>query len=262
MEFHDAGKSNDDKYLHYLTDELKSLNDDIRTNNETDLRIGLLMMGRPAPGSNNIVDGMLRFAKKRGNVHLIGFSNGLKGVFDEHFFEVTEESFANFRNLGGCDYLGRSLDQLSTIEERKTTMETCQKLKLNGLVMIGATHTLTDSLHLNEYFLAHECNTRVIAVPATVEGNIQHGYIGTSLGFDTASKVYSQHVGNMLTDSASAIKYWYFIRLAGKDPSHVVLECAHNTHPNMTIISEECSHRNETLQDIVNRIVNLVVQRW
>lgn len=92
--------------------------------------------------------------------------------------------------------------------------------------MIGATHTLTDACSLSEYFLKHNVTTRVIAVPATVDGNIRHNYVSTSIGFDTASKVYSQLIGNMLTDSASAIKYWYFIRLMGRDPSHLVLEAA------------------------------------
>jgi 6-phosphofructokinase 1 len=65
----------------------------------------------------------------------------------------------------------------------------------------------------------------------------------------------------MLSDSASAIKYWYFIRLMGRDPSHLVLECAMQTHPNLVIISEECSQRGETLIDIVNRICDMVEER-
>lgn len=105
-------------------------------------------------------------------------------------------------------------------------VELSKKEGLTGLVMIGATHTLTDAAALSEYFLEHNVDTRVIAVPATVDGNIRHNYISSAIGFDTASKVYSQLIGNMLTDSASAIKYWYFIRLMGRDPSHLALECA------------------------------------
>ena len=101
----------------------------------------------------------------------------------------------------------------------------------------------------------------MVVVPATVNGNIRHSFISTSIGFDTASKVNSQLIGNMLSDSASAIKYWYFIRLMGRDPSHLVLECAMQTHPNMVIISEECAHRGETLIDIVNRICDIVQER-
>jgi 6-phosphofructokinase len=105
--------------------------------------------------------------------------------------------------------------------------EACINHKLTGLITIGATHTLTDTLYLTDYLLKEEIPTRVIGIPATVDGNIHHNnYISSSLGFDTASKVYSQLIGNMLTDSASAIKYWYFIRLMGADPSHLALECA------------------------------------
>ena len=120
---------------------------------------------------------------------------------------------------------------------------------------------MTDGCALSEYFLANQIDTSVVVVPATVNGNIRHSFISTSIGFDTASKVYSQLIGNMLSDSASAIKYWYFIRLMGRDPSHLVLECAMQTHPNMVIISEECAHRGETLIDIVNRICDIVQDR-
>lgn len=102
----------------------------------------------------------------------------------------------------------------------------CQKLSLTGLIIIGATHSLSDAVHLADYFLEKKVNTRVVTIPSSVDGNMDHNYISTALGFDTASKVYSQLIGNMLTDSASAIKYWYFIRLMGQDPSHLALECA------------------------------------
>jgi diphosphate--fructose-6-phosphate 1-phosphotransferase len=179
----------------------------------------------------------------------------------EDVMQISEESFQGFRNLGGYDYLGRSHDYLRSPTEQEQAANLCQKYKLTGLVMIGATHTLSDACSLSNYFLAKSVPTRVIGVPATVNGNIRHNFISTSIGFDTASKVYSQLIGNMLTDSASAIKYWYFIRLMGRDPSHLVLECAMQTHPNLVIISEESANRGETLIDIVNRICDIVAER-
>lgn len=128
-------------------------------------------------------------------------------------------------------------------------------------MLVGATRTLTDGARLTEYFVQYNIMTKICVVPATLDGNIRHKFLQTTLGFDTASKVYSQLIGNMLTDSASAIKYWYFIRLMGRGPSHLALECALKTHPNMVIISEECAFRGETLPDVVNRIADLVVKR-
>jgi diphosphate--fructose-6-phosphate 1-phosphotransferase len=221
----------------------------------------VIYLGRQAPGGNNIVDGLLRYQNKRAHVKLVGFMNGVTGLMKEDTIEITEESFKPFRNLGGVDYLGRSHDQLRTPDQQAKAAEVCKKLGLTGLVLVGATHTLTDAALLSEYFLANGVDTRVVAIPATVDGNIRHNYVSSAIGFDTASKVYSQLVGNMLTDSASAIKYWYFIRLMGKDPSHLAVECAMQTHPNMVIVSEECAQRGETLYDIVNRICDLVVER-
>jgi len=128
-------------------------------------------------------------------------------------------------------------------------------------VIVGATHAMTDAVYLSEFFEANNSSCRVIAVPATVDGNIHHNYIQTSIGFDTASKVYSQLIGNMLTDSASAIKYWYFIRLMGKDPSHLAVECALKTSPNYVIVSEECKDRNESLEDIVKNLATIIQKR-
>jgi 6-phosphofructokinase len=133
-------------------------------------------------------------------------------------------------------------------------VSTCKNLNLTGLIFVGATACLTDAIFLSEHLLKQEVSTRVIVILATVDGNVHHKYIQASIGFDTASKVYSQLVGNMLTDSASAVKYWYFIRLMGKEPSHLALECALKTCPNMCIVAEECVDRKETLRDIVNNL--------
>lgn len=173
---------------------------------------------------------------------------------------ITEESFGPYRNLGGYDYLKRSRERLEP-NEFSVLADSCKRHGITGLALVGATHTLTDGARLAEYFLQNKIDTKVIVIPATLDGNIRHNYLQSSLGFDTASKVYSQLIGNMLTDSASAIKYWYFIRLMGKDPSHLALECALRTHPNMVIISEESAFRGESLKDIVARIADLVCER-
>ena len=180
---------------------------------------------------------------------------------EETFITISEDTFKPFRNLGGQDYLGRSHDMLRTPEQQAQAAKVARSLNLTGLVVIGATHSLTDAATLSEYFLQQGISTKVIGVPATVDGNVKHKYVSSAIGFDTASKVYSQLIGNMLTDSASAIKYWYFIRLMGRDPSHLALECAMQTHPNIVIISEESASRGETLPDIVNRIADVIVER-
>lgn len=120
------------------------------------LRIGLVYLGRQAPGANNVVDGLLRFKAQRGDVELVGFINGVEGIYKEEFVEMTKESFSLYANLGGIDYIGRGTDQLRTETEKKRTAEVCQKLGLHGLVMVGATHTLTDGVYLTNYFLEHK----------------------------------------------------------------------------------------------------------
>lgn len=128
-------------------------------------------------------------------------------------------------------------------------------------MLVGATHTLSDALLISDFLLKEGSKTRVITVPCTVDNNIGHHMLESIVGFDSASKVYSQLIGNIMIDAASAVKYWYFIRLMGRDPSHLVLECALQTQPNITIISEEVAARGATLDDVVKEIADVIVMR-
>ena len=124
-------------------------------------------------------------------------------------------------------------------KELSAVKNTCLTLDLDGLVVVGASHTLTDTIIVSNYLLRENVKTRVVAVPCTVDNNIQHPMLEGIVGFDSSSKTYSQLIGNIMIDAASAVKYWYFIRLMGRDPSHLVLECALQTHPNVVLISED-----------------------
>lgn len=223
-------------------------------------KICILFCGNASPGGNNVIDGLLKFQLQKKGLEVYGYMNGSTGIMDKTLIKITEDSFAPYRNLGGYDYLGKSSDQLSQAHFEPLGAQ-CKANGITGLIIVGATHSLTDAVKVSEYFKVNKIDTNVVVVPATIDGNIRHNYIQATLGFDTASKIYSQLIGNMLTDSASAIKYWYFIRLMGRDPSHLVLDCALKTHPNMCIISEECAYRGESLPDIVRRISDLVMDR-
>ena len=252
---HNVRKSGDD-----ILDQMN--NKFYEDSGDREVNIGLLYLGAQTTGGNNIVDGLLRFKSQNPEkVKIVGFIEGMRGVETNNVLEITDERFKLFNNTGGYDFLGKSSEAVRNQHQLEIVKEACLKHKLTGLIMVGATHTLTDATMVSDYLLSQKIDTRVIAIPATVDGNIHHSYVATSLGFDTASKVYSQLVGNMLTDSASAIKYWYFIRLMGRDPSHLAIECALKTHPNVVLMSEECAMRNETLVDIVKRLADIIEQR-
>jgi diphosphate--fructose-6-phosphate 1-phosphotransferase len=227
-----------------------------------ELRIGIVFCGRQAPGGNNIVNGLLEYQmRSQRKVSLFGFTNGTVGMFKGQHIEITQENFKYYRNHGGYDFLGRSVDKIRSKEELEATRKACEELNLDGLVLVGATHTMTDCLLLSDYFISHAVKTNIIVVPSSVDGNVSHPLFESTVGFDTASKVYSQLIGNIMTDSASATKYWYLMRLMGRDPSHLVLECALQTHPNYVIISEECGQRSSNLSDIVHDICDVINQR-
>ena len=239
-----------------------SLNERFKTHGSKSFggKICIFYCGNASPGGNNIIDGLLKFQQQKKGLEILGILTGADGIEKESLIKITEESFAPYRNLGGYDYLGKSKDQLSD-EHVDSLAKLCKKHGITGLVLVGATHSLTDAIKISEYFKTTKVDTNVVVVPAAIDGNIRHNYFQACIGFDTAAKIYSQLIGNMLTDSASAIKYWYFIRLMGRDPSILALECGLKTHPNMVIVSEECAYRGESLPDIVRRIADLVVDR-
>lgn len=178
---------------------------------------------RQSPGGNNVIDGLLDFARVN-DAQIFGFLHGSKGLLEQKVLEVTEENYKFFRNQGGYHYLGRYADKIRSQEELLKTKQTCENMDLDGLVMVGASHTMTDAAYLTNYFIENNVKTRVITVPCTIDNNVSNHMLEQSIGFDTASKTYSQQIGNIMIDSASAVKYWYFMRLMGRDPSHLVLE--------------------------------------
>jgi len=224
------------------------------------LKIGVMFSGRQASGGHAIIEGLLTFAKKNEGT-LYGFVDGTKGLFDGVAIVVDDNNFEFYRSQGGYHFLGRSFDKLRNPEECEKAHKTLTKMGIDGLVMIGASHTLTDALIFSDFLLKAGSNTKIVAVPASIDNNVSHNLIEATVGFDTASKVYSQLVGNIMNDAASSIKYWYFIRLMGRDPSHLALECALQTHPNVVIISEEVEHKGQNLEEIVNEIADVVVAR-
>lgn len=253
----------DEKLQNDIADSknIKSLNESFGQHNQSELRIGVIICGRQAPGMHNIIDGLIRFAKNHGKTELIGFTNGTRGFFNGDHVIITEENFAFYKNQGGCEFLGRSVDQIRSQAHYESAKETCVKFNLSGVVLVGASHTLSDASHLTDYFLTEGVKTRVVGVPSTIFGNISHKFVETTVGFDTASKLYSQLIGNIMTDAASAVKYWYFMRLMGGDPSHLAAESALQTGPNSVLISEQSAKDHETLLAIVDRICDLITKR-
>jgi 6-phosphofructokinase len=224
------------------------------------VNIGIVFLGRQAPGAHNVIDGILLATEKTGG-KIYGFLGGNIGLLQQSYFLITRENFYPYRNTGGMDFLGRIGDSIRGEEQFEKVRATCKSLSLDGLIIIGATHALTDAAYISEYFLAHNEKTKVIGVPLSVDNNISHSLFEVTLGFDTASRVNAELVGNMMTDSASATKYYYFIRLMGRDPSHLALECALQTHPNIIIVSEFHKNEGDTLVDIVKQISDLVQER-
>ncbi|KAF8729671.1 hypothetical protein HU200_017623 [Digitaria exilis] len=226
------------------------------------VRVGIVFCGRQSPGGHNVVWGLYEAIKAHNqNSKLIGFLGGSDGLLAQKTLEITDEVLSSYKNQGGYDMLGRTKDQIRTTEQVNGAMASCKALKLDALVIIGGVTSNTDAAQLAETFAEAKCATKVVGVPVTLNGDLKNQFVETTVGFDTICKVNSQLISNMCTDALSAEKYYYFIRLMGRKASHVALECALQSHPNMVILGEEVAASKLTIFDITKQICDAVQAR-
>ncbi|CAD5181683.1 unnamed protein product [Musa acuminata subsp. malaccensis] len=226
------------------------------------MRVGVVFCGRQSPGGHNVVWGLYSAIK----IHnpdsiLLGFVGGTEGLFAQRTLEITDEVLATYKNQGGYDLLGRTVDQIRTTEQVNAALTACRDLKLDGLVIVGGVTSNSDAAQLAETFAEAKCPTKVVGVPVTFYGDLKNQFVETDVGFDTVCRVNSQLISNVCIDALSAEKYYYFIRLMGRKASHVALECALQSHPNMLILGEEVALSKLTIFDITKQICDAVQVR-
>ncbi len=230
--------------------------------NKKVIKMAVVLSGGQAPGGHNVIAGILDGLKKANAKNkLYGFLGGPSGILENKFVEITPKLMADYRNTGGFDLIQSGRTKIETPEQLKTAKENILKNKFNALVIIGGDDSNTNAAVIAEYFKQEGVKVNVIGVPKTIDGDLKNSQIETSFGFDTATKIYAELVGNICRDVNSARKYWHFVRLMGRSASHITLEVALKTHPNITLIGEEVLAQKKTLSQIVNDIAKVVVDR-
>ena len=224
--------------------------------------VGVILSGGQAPGGHNVISGIFDGLKALNpNNKLYGFLGGPSGLVEHKYIELTEEVVKEYRNTGGFDIIGSGRTKLEEEAQYEDGAEICKKLGINAVVVIGGDDSNTNACVLAEYYLQKKTGIQVIGCPKTIDGDLKNEMIETSFGFDTACKVYSELIGNIQRDANSAKKYWHFIRLMGRSASHITLECALQSQPNICIVSEEVEANNMTLNEVVDDIVKVIVNR-
>jgi pyrophosphate--fructose-6-phosphate 1-phosphotransferase len=226
------------------------------------VNVGVILSGGQAPGGHNVIAGLFDGIKAiHKDSRLYGFILGPGGLIEHKYTELTDSIIDAYRNTGGFDMIGSGRTKLETEEQFDKGLEILKKLNITALVIIGGDDSNTNACVLAEYYKKIGAGVQVIGCPKTIDGDLKNEQIETSFGFDTACKVYSEVIGNIERDCNSAQKYWHFIKLMGRSASHIALECALQTQPNICIISEEVEDKNLSLDDIVTHIASIVTQR-
>ncbi len=226
------------------------------------LRVGVILSGGQAPGGHNVIAGLYDGLKKGNSASkLFGFEGGPSGLIEGTYLEIKDRLMNEYRNTGGFDIIGSGRTKIETPEQIAASMATAKKMKLDAIVIIGGDDSNTNAALLAEHFITAGMSTQVIGVPKTIDGDLKNEMIETSFGFDTACKTYSEVIGNIERDANSAKKYWHFIKLMGRSASHIALECALQTQPNICLISEEIEAKKMTLRKITDEIATIVAKR-
>ena len=230
--------------------------------NNAKMNVGVILSGGQAPGGHNVISGLFDEVKKLNpDNRLYGFLMGPGGLVDHNYIEITAENLQAYRNTGGFDMIGSGRTKLEKEDQFEKGLEIIKKLDIKAVVIIGGDDSNTNACVLAEYYAAKQHGVQVIGCPKTIDGDLKNDQIETSFGFDTATKTYSELIGNIERDCNSARKYWHFVKLMGRSASHIALECALQTQPNICLISEEIQAKDQTLNDIVEYIAGVVAYR-
>jgi pyrophosphate--fructose-6-phosphate 1-phosphotransferase len=226
------------------------------------VNVGVILSGGQAPGGHNVIAGIFDGIKDMNpESRLYGFILGPGGLVDHKYVELTANIIDEYRNTGGFDIIGSGRTKLETKEQFDKGLEILKELNIKALVIIGGDDSNTNACVLAEYYAQIGAGVQVIGCPKTIDGDLKNEMIEASFGFDTACKVYSEVIGNIQRDCNSARKYWHFIKLMGRSASHIALECALQVQPNICIISEEVEAKNQSLDDVVQYIADVVAKR-
>jgi diphosphate-dependent phosphofructokinase len=226
------------------------------------VNVGVILSGGQAPGGHNVIAGIFDGIKKLNPASkLFGFLGGPGGLVDHKYLEITAEFLQEFRNTGGFDIIGSGRTKLEEHKQFNKGLEILKKLGITALVIIGGDDSNTNACLLAEYYESIKAGVQVIGCPKTIDGDLKNDMIETSFGFDTATKVYSELIGNIERDSNSAKKYWHFIKLMGRSASHIGLECALQTQPNICLISEEVDAKGQNMAEIVQYMADMIAMR-
>ena len=224
--------------------------------------VGVILSGGQAPGGHNVIAGLYDALKQANSANkLYGFLGGPSGIIDGKYVEFDDKFIDAYRNTGGFDIIGSGRTKLETEEQFEKSLAVCKKLNISAVVIIGGDDSNTNAALLAEWFVKHNAGIQVIGCPKTIDGDLKNDQIEISFGFDTATKTYAELIGNIERDANSAKKYWHFVKIMGRSTSHVALEAALQTQPNITLISEEVEEKKMSLESIINYMCDIIVKR-
>ena len=221
-------------------------------------RVGILVGGGPAPGTNGVISAIAIEAIKSGRI-AIGFHDGFEWLaqrYTDEQHQLTIDEVARVHLQGGV-MLGTSrTDVTSQPQSLENTVAALKKLGIEALVTIGGDDLVRSSAAIER---ETHGSIKVVQVPKSIDNDLSLPGSVPTLGYETARHFGTQLVKRLMEDARTTAR-WYLAVTMGRPTGHLTLGIGKAASATSTIIPEEFDEK-ISLSDIVDIVEGTIIKR-
>ena len=219
-------------------------------------RIGIVVGGGPAPGTNGVISAVAIEAIKAGCVP-IGFNDGFEWLaqrYTDEQHELTTDEVSRIHLDGGVVLGSSRYDVTRDAESLENAVAALAKLKIDALVCIGGDDMVSTAFALERRGL------RVVQVPKSIDNDLWLPLPLATLGYETARHAGVAIVKNLMEDAKTTGR-WYLGVTMGRPTGHLTLGIGKAASATCTIIPEEFPEAVLALSDIADVVEGSIIKR-
>lgn len=222
-------------------------------------RIGILVGGGPAPGTNGVISAVVIEAVKRGCTP-VGFHDGFEWLVERYTdeqHEMTIEEVSRIHLDGGV-HLGTSRADITRDRASlENAVAALGKLGIEALVTVGGDDIVRSSVAIERETRGA---IRVAQVPKSIDNDLWIPLSVATLGYETARHVGVELVKRLMEDAKTTGR-WYLGVTMGRPTGHLTLGIGKAASATCTIIPEEFGAGAVSLSDIADVVEGTIIKR-